>query len=95
MEIIEPQEKSFTIYTKSGCPNCIKVKGLFYTSPIKPLIVDCDEYLMKDRTAFLEFIKTKKENDSPTFFPIVFNNGVYIGGYNEILALIRYSSMVW
>jgi len=95
MEITEPRKKSFTIYTKSGCPNCIRVKGLFYTSPIKPLIVECDEYLMKDRQAFLEFINKKKQDNTPTSFPIVFNNGVYIGGYNETLALIRYSTMLW
>ena len=95
MEIIEPHQESFTIYTKSGCPNCIKVKNLFNTSSIIPLIVDCDEYLIKDRPAFLEFIKKKKHSDSPIFFPIVFNNGSYIGGYNETLSVLTYSDMLW
>ena len=36
MEIIEPAKKGFTIYSKSGCTNCTKVKILkkkiFYQS---------------------------------------------------------------
>ena len=33
MTFTEPSEKGFTIYTKSGCPNCSKVKTLF--TPLK------------------------------------------------------------
>ena len=29
MSFTEPSKEGFTIYTKSGCPNCTKVKHLF------------------------------------------------------------------
>ena len=37
----------FTIYTKSGCGNCIKVKTLLDENKIKYNKIECDEYLIE------------------------------------------------
>jgi len=83
-DYIVPALDNYTIYTKSGCPNCINVKKLLETETEnkKPLIVDCDEWLIEDKPAFLEFIREKAGQECKTF-PIVFHNGAYVGGFEE------------
>ena len=56
MTFTEPSEKGFTIYTKSGCPNCSKVKTLFKEKNISYIFVDCDDYLIEKKELFLDFI---------------------------------------
>jgi glutaredoxin len=82
MEYIEPAANNYTIYTKSGCPNCTKVKKLLESALEKPLIVDCDEWLIEDKPAFLEFIREKARKECKTF-PMVFHNGEFLGGFDE------------
>jgi glutaredoxin len=87
MEFEEPVETGFTIYSKSGCKNCIKVKKLLDEKRAINIKICCDEYLIEDKINFIYFIlnKTKQSN---VVFPIVFNNGVYVGGYAETNELL-------
>jgi glutaredoxin len=80
MEYIEPLAENYTIYTKSGCPNCTKVKKLLENE--KPLTVDCDDWLIEDKPAFLDFIREKAGKECKTF-PMVFHNSIYLGGFDE------------
>ncbi len=84
MEFIQPSANTFTIYTKSGCSNCNKVKKLIlnYNDSEIPLIINCDEYLIEDKEEFLEIIKNLSKKEHKTF-PIVFYKKKYIGGYKE------------
>jgi len=86
MEFIEPSLDTYTIYCKSGCPFCEKTKLLLNettnTNFSKPLIVNADEYLLKEKENFLLFIE-KMASISYRFFPMVFYKGEFIGGYNE------------
>ena len=47
----------YTIYSKSGCPNCKKVKELLETQKMTFTVIDCDEYLIESKTEFLNFIQ--------------------------------------
>ena len=60
MDIIKPNEFGFTIYSKSGCPNCLKVKALLKKNNINFIIVDCDVYLIEDKSFFLVVIMKQK-----------------------------------
>jgi glutaredoxin len=75
-----PSSASFTIYTKSKCPFCTKAKILLKSQ--NPLIISCDDFLVDPsmKANFLQFIHglAKREHKS---FPIVFDKGVFIGGY--------------
>ena len=82
MEFIKPSKKGFTIYSKSGCPNCNKVKSLLKEKNIAFNIVDCDEYILEDKELFLLFIK-ENANKECKMFPMIFHDGTFIGGYNE------------
>jgi glutaredoxin len=82
MEYIEPALNNYTIYTKSGCSNCTKVKKFIESENEKPLIIDCDEWLIEDKPAFLEFIREKAGKECKTF-PMVFYNKEFIGGFDE------------
>jgi len=79
-EFAKPTQDGYTIYTKSNCPFCTKVKVLL--SMESPTIIDCDNYLSKDRDGFLEFIKGQASKEYKTF-PMVFHNGEFIGGYTD------------
>lgn len=82
MEYIEPSADNYTIYTKSGCPNCTKAKKLLETGNENLLIVDCDEWLIEDKPAFLDFIREKAGKECKTF-PMIFHNGKFVGGFDE------------
>ena len=84
MDYEAPSSKGFTVYTKSGCLNCPKVKSLLKEKELK--IVDCDEYLIEDRNDFLSYM-TRIAKTDVKMFPMVFNDGLYIGGYEETKTL--------
>lgn len=80
-DFIQPSKTCYTIYSKSGCPNCKKVKDLLEAKQIQFIVIDCDEYLLESRSEFLLFIMNLTSQDWKTF-PIVFNNaGNFIGGF--------------
>lgn len=82
MEIPIPKKDRYTIYSKSGCINCNKVKQLLISNQLHFETINCDEYLFEDKDGFLDFMKglTKIEYK---MFPMVFDSGNFIGGYNE------------
>ena len=82
MYIFEPLDFGFTIYSKSGCPNCTKVKKLLFDKNIFYLDISCDEFLLEDKEGFLLFIKEKANKEYRTF-PMVFNDAKFIGGFTE------------
>ena len=82
MSFIEPNKEHFTIYSKSGCQNCMKLKAFLKEKCLLFTIIDCDEYILEDKEAFLTFIKEKTSVEHKTF-PIVFYYGEFIGGFTE------------
>jgi len=82
IEFESPSKTGFTIYSKSGCPNCATAKKLLQENKIESLVIDCDEYLIEERDKFIEFITDicKKEVN---VFPIVFFDGKFLGGCRE------------
>jgi glutaredoxin len=93
MDWIAPSLKGYTVYTKSGCPFCVKVKELLniYGSdkllePKEEILVafiDCDEYLRNDRDGFLAFIRECTGGREWKTFPMVFLDGQFLGGFTE------------
>ena len=82
MEYISPFKSGFTIYSKSGCMLCSKVKTLLDDHALVCTVVDCDEYILEDKQSFLLFIKNITGCEIKGF-PIVFDNGAYIGNYSD------------
>jgi glutaredoxin len=78
----QPFENKFTIYSKSGCMNCRRVKDLLKIAGFDYEIIDCDDYLLEDKENFLSFIKSYSVVEWKSF-PIVFFNGKFIGGLKE------------
>jgi glutaredoxin len=81
-EFEKPKVNGYTVYSKTGCPNCLKIKKLLNDSNAIVSIVDCDEYLIERKEEFLKFIEEAAEK-SVRMFPIVFFEGKYIGGYAD------------
>jgi glutaredoxin len=81
-EFEKPKMTGYTIYSKSGCPNCTKVKK-YLTEVNAPMnIVDCDEYLIEVKEEFLKFIE-ETVGKSVRVFPMVFFEKKFVGGYDE------------
>lgn len=79
----------YTVYSKSNCPNCVKVKELLRTEKMDFLTIDCDLYLLNKKAEFLTFIKQKIGREWTTF-PIVFDNhGQFIGGFKDTIIHIE------
>jgi glutaredoxin len=83
MFIFPPLDEGYTIYSKSGCGSCKKIKKLLLEKNIFFLDVQCDEFLLKDKEQFLLFISEKAQKEYKTF-PMIFYNGEFVGGYNEV-----------
>jgi glutaredoxin len=81
MEYEVPTENGYTIYSKSGCPNCTKAKKLLISENVD--VIDCDEYLLDDKEEFLSFMSILIGKDY-RMFPMIFKNSVFIGGYTEL-----------
>jgi glutaredoxin len=80
--IIKPHSNNFTVYTKSNCVYCLKLKQLLKDYDINFIEVNCDEYLTENKNIFLLFIKSITNKNYNTF-PMVFDKGVFIGGFTE------------
>jgi len=82
-----PTSCGFTVYGKSGCSYCGKVKALLAEYEEEFTYINCDEYLLADRDAFLEFITTVAGKEHKTF-PMVFSPKGFVGGYTDTMKLM-------
>lgn len=83
----KPIKSGYTVYAKSGCIYCENAKLLLKNCHSKK-IINSDEYLKNNRGEFMAFIKSivgKKYE----LMPVVFHNGVFIGGYTELNARLQ------
>jgi glutaredoxin len=87
MEFELPTKSGFTIYSKSGCPNCSKVKSFLKDNNYDFNIIDCDEYLIEAKDEFLDFIKNLAQKECRVF-PMIFFNSNFVGGFNETKELV-------
>jgi glutaredoxin len=78
----EPDPYGYTVYTKSLCIFCDRVKALFEKEQLPFVSVLCDFYLEHNKEAFLGFIKERTGIEYKTF-PMVFYKGQFIGGFTD------------
>ena len=93
MNIPRPASDSYTIYSKSGCLNCTKAKELLQNDRVPPLYVDCDEFLLENKQEFLNQMKTFIGYEYK-IFPMIFKNGLFIGGYAKTQEFYEQSKIV-
>lgn len=82
MEFPYPEKGQITVYSKSGCINCTKVKTLLKDKSMAFNIIDCDEFILYHKEEFLLFIQTLIGKEFK-MFPMVFDSNKFIGGFNE------------
>jgi glutaredoxin len=77
-----PAQTGYTIFTKTACPYCVMAKNLLKDE--NPQVLECDEYLFSPQTKehFLQYIQNLTGKSYRTF-PMVFKDGVFIGGYTD------------
>ena len=88
MEFPNPEVNIITIYGKSGCKNCIKVKNYLIENNVAFKYIDYDDYLVEEKKALLFFL-CEKAKKQIAVFPCVFSNGNFIGGFQEIVVFIK------
>lgn len=84
MEFPFPLANAFTVYSKSGCPNCVKVKALLKENKKDYTVIDCDEFLLENKPEFLSFIKELSGVEHKTF-PMVFHGSRFVGGFTDTI----------
>ncbi len=80
---VEPVPNKFTVYSKSGCPNCVKAKALLKERDLSYEQINCDEYILECKAGFLQFIE-KKASTKWRSFPIIFDDIRFIGGFIDL-----------
>lgn len=84
-----PTTLGYTVFSKSGCVFCDKVKTLLETSGRERerdvTVINCDMFLVGDvRDQFLQHIATLTSTANTKIrFPLVFHNAVFVGGYMD------------
>ena len=78
--MFSPSATGYTIYSKSECVYCERVKLILEHE--KVTVYSCDEMLDRDRNGFLAHMDSLTERVHRTF-PFVFHNGVFIGGCDD------------
>lgn len=88
-EFPTPSTVKYTIYSKSGCPNCNRVKDLLKQKSVDFDQHNCDEYLLESKEEFLQFIAGLAGKECRVF-PMVFDStGVFVGGYTETKTMLE------
>lgn len=83
MEFPIPSTGKYTVYSKSGCSNCNRVKDLLKQKSVDFDQHNCDEYLLEAKEEFLAHIAALAGKEWRVF-PMVFDDaGVFLGGYAE------------
>lgn len=75
-----------TVYYRSSCPYCQKALEYIKRKRMTCVYREIDDYGGKENV----FGVLKKENRIPSSYntvPVIFNNSVFIGGYNELVDL--------
>ena len=49
MDIPQLKKGEITVFSKSGCINCIKVKQFLKEKSIKFIVIECDEFILEDK----------------------------------------------
>tara|TARA_Y100000589_G_C26775320_1_gene475515 strand:+ start:103 stop:378 length:276 start_codon:yes stop_codon:yes gene_type:complete len=86
MSYTKPSKNGYFIYSKSNCPSCEEAKKLLSEANH----VNCDEYL-EDVDEFLEFVWGMCGDKYPRSFPMIFLDGNYIGGLQEVKSLENFN----
>jgi glutaredoxin len=81
-EFEKPSNDFFSVYSKTNCSNCTKIKNVLKSCKLEYNEINSDEYLNHHRQDFLNFISDLAEKPIKQF-PIIFYKGQYIGGYKE------------
>jgi glutaredoxin len=84
MEFPIPEKGPITVYSKSGCNNCIKLKNILKQKSIAFNVIDCDDFILENKEEFLAFIQELIGKEYK-MFPMVFDHNKFIGGYNETI----------
>ena len=82
MEFTRPVSSGYTVYGKSDCSFCEKVKDLLTEFDENFIYINCDQYLIADKAAFLQFIEKLAGKEHKTF-PMIFSSTEFVGGYSD------------
>ena len=88
MDFTLPNKTGFVIYSKNECIFCSNVKTLLNQRGLDFNEINCDEYILHDKSCFLSFI-SKMSMQTINTFPVVFYNNHFIGGYNETARFVE------
>ena len=87
MEFTNPEIKGFTVYSKSGCPSCTKIKNYLKEKNFLYTEINCDEYILENREEFIKFME-EISGQIHRSYPKIFYDGKIIGGLTETIDFI-------
>lgn len=82
----KPTKTHYTIYSISNCKYCVMAKEHIKKNSSKCTYINCDKFInsCRERDNFYKFIK-QYTIVQYIHFPMIFNNGKFIGGLKELL----------
>lgn len=86
MNFENPEKVGITVYTKTNCIECDKMKGYMQNNKLDYKVIYCDAYYENEekRKQFLEYMFLLTGHKIRQF-PIIFMDGTYIGSYIDLM----------
>lgn len=82
---IKPRKNGWTIYGVSWCPYCQKTLALFQDKKLSYYYYDVEKQPFVSKDQFRDMLKD--ELNGYRTFPVIFRDGVLIGGYSDVVKL--------
>ena len=82
-----PCNSGYTIYGINGCKYCNSAKELIKEKGKICKVINCDDYIssLRERDAFYTYISKYTKDKAYIYFPMIFNDKKFIGGYKELM----------
>ena len=80
---IPVNDELFTVYGSKSCPFCLRAKSLLESNNIRFTYHDIEQYGTR-KDFFIYFRSLNKLGPLVRTIPVIFNNGIYIGGYTNL-----------
>lgn len=87
MILMEKSKMKFTVYSKSGCPYCDKVKKVLELTKLQHIVQVLDQDFTKE-----EFYS--KFGDQSTFPQVVLNDNVNLGGCTDTVKFLKENQII-
>lgn len=87
--ILNILKNKYVLYTKIGCPYCVDAKELLLSRGLRFIAKDYKDLDDNEKTRIIEKIKIYNNGEDYKYFPKIFRNNEFIGGFDKLCKILN------